>query len=105
VPTSCDDLTAIVQQAEPSVTACLDASPDGRALIALCATIGGATLFHVTPERAIEPLANAPGMRAIRVGDVTGDGLADIVGLVGNSITVLAQCSTRDVGACGSESR
>ena len=75
----------------------------GNDLIVLCRSQGDDTeLYRVTRTAGYEivPLeAQATGMHAIRVDDVTGDGLDDVIAVIGNggsrSLIVFRQCSTR----------
>lgn len=79
----------------------------GRELVVLCQD-GGSTLYRVRrgPDGLdIEPLVHASAtLTAIRVGDVTGDGVADVVGLEGvvgaRSLVVYPQCSSRELERC-----
>ncbi len=121
VPEQCDDLTPIIAAVAADVTACIDAAPgilrDGTAtstpgvdLIVLCRAGLETSLFRITREGdyVVRPLgAQLLGMRAIRVDDVTGDGLDDVVAVVGNggsqSLVVFSQCSSRELGACGTQ--
>jgi len=67
----------------------------------------GSTLYRVRRAAsglAIEQLVHtASSLAAIRVGDVTGDGVADVLALEGapgaQSLIVYPQCSSRDL-AC-----
>jgi hypothetical protein len=98
---SCDELGPAIA---PDAT-CVDAAParlgTGPALIALCRSgDGGSILLGVTAGQETTLLARGSGMSAIRVGDVTGDGVDDIVAVQGETgsqaLSVLAQCTTRD---------
>ena len=58
----------------------------------------------------IDPLVHAATpLAAIRIGDVTGDGVADVVGLEGavgaRSLVVYPQCSSRDLERCRTRER
>jgi hypothetical protein len=120
LPASCDDVVPAILAAWPATHACSDAAPGqlgyrdrmisaspGRDLVVLCQD-GGSTLYRVrrTPAGfAVEPLVHTTSpLAAIRVGDVTGDGLADIVGLEGvvgaRSLVVYPQCSSRELERC-----
>jgi len=120
VPSSCSDLGAVVAGVLPGAT-CSDASAGtvafrdpttpasiGTPLVALChdATGDGVLVRIDSSAGSYTATVIASGLaalRAIEVGDVTGDGVDDIVALQGDagsrSITVLAQCSSRDL-AC-----
>jgi hypothetical protein len=68
----------------------------------------GSTLYRVRRGPAgfaVDPLVHATTpLAAIRIGDVTGDGVADIVGLAGavgaRALVVYPQCSSRDLERC-----
>jgi hypothetical protein len=101
VVTTCDELGP---QIAPEAT-CIDAAPaklgTGPTLVVLCRTgDGGSILFGVAAGYQATVLARGSGMRAIRVADVTGDGVDDIVAVQGETgsqaVSVLAQCTTRD---------
>ncbi|HEU0033987.1 MAG TPA: VCBS repeat-containing protein [Kofleriaceae bacterium] len=112
VPEACEELAAIVG-ATPgsSVTACVDAAPARvgarSGLVVLCHEIGSDALYHVTREPTgyvATAITRATDLHAVRVGDVTGDQLDDIVAIQGragaSSLIVFAQCSTRDAATC-----
>lgn len=101
VVTSCEELQP---QIAPDAI-CIDAAParlgTGPALVALCrGADGGSLLLGVTATREATILARGTGTRTIRVADVTGDGVDDIVAVSGETgsqaVSVLAQCTTRD---------
>jgi len=117
-PTSCTDLGALVAAAAPDVTnlTCVDAAagnftaggpdvtPAQPALVLLCHDSSGTSLLARVASGAATILATGlPDLRQIVVGDVTGDGIDDIVAIRGDSdnrsITVLVQCSSHDL-AC-----
>ncbi len=120
VPSTCSDLGAVVAGVLPGAT-CSDAAPGtvafrdpttpasvGTSLIALCHdATGDGALVRIDSSAgsysATEIASGLGSLRAVEVGDVTGDGVDDIVALQGDagsrSITVLAQCSSRDL-AC-----
>ncbi len=113
IPERCDDLTAIIVAADPLVTTCIDAAPGvisatgGIDLVVLCRTGTQTSLYRVrkSGDYTVDELrAHATGMRSIRVGDVTGDGLDDVVATVGTtgtqSVLTFAQCSSRQLGGC-----
>ena len=120
VPSSCTDLGAVVAGVLPGAT-CSDAAPGtvafrdpttpasiGTSLIALChdTSADGALVRIDSTAGSYSATVLASGLgplRIVEVGDVTGDGVDDIVALQGDAgsqaITVLAQCSSRDL-AC-----
>lgn len=73
----------------------------------------GTTLYRVTwrdgAYASDELLHTATQLTSIEVGDVTGDGVDDVVGLEGASgteaLVVFAQCTSRDAASCTGESR
>lgn len=119
VPSACDDLVPVITAATPTVTACVDAAPGHLAyqdpfttpaaaadVIVLCHG-GGNTLHRVYRDAGgyhDEVLAHSTSaLSQIQIGDVTGDGLDDVVALDGDagshSLVVFPQCSSRDL-AC-----
>ena len=117
----CTDLApAIVAKVDGAET-CVDAAP-GRidhqdpftaavprpALIVLCRGAGVSMLERVVlgeGEPEITELSRVPtAFEALRVGDVTGDGLDDIAALANDhgaeTLEVFRQCSSRDVSVC-----
>lgn len=127
VPQACEDLmpaivAELAAQGEPPM-ACVDAAParirargpfDGQAtpvaddLVVVCGGDTGSTIFRV--ERGaglvVTPLARSPlRLARLHVGDVTGDGLDDVLAIEGDSgarsLVVFPQCSSRDAVACG----
>jgi hypothetical protein len=117
-PTSCTDLNDVVQAAASDVTqlTCVDAAagvfapagpdvaPPGPALLVLCHDPSGTSLLaRVSGTTATIVASGLPPLRQIVAGDVTGDGVDDIVAIRGDSgdraYTVLVQCSSRDL-AC-----
>lgn len=111
VPERCDDLTPLIVAADPLVTSCIDASPgvisdDGAVdLVVLCRTASQTGLYRVRGDQVFDLGAQATGMQAIRVGDVTGDGLDDVVATINTgtqAVLTFAQCSSRQLGGCRS---
>ena len=117
-PTSCTDLGALVVAAAPSVAmlTCVDAAagnfapagpdlaPPTPTLLVLCHDPTGTSLLaRVAGTTATIVATGLPPLRQIAVGDVTGDGVDDVVAIRGDSgdraLTVLVQCSSRDL-AC-----
>lgn len=124
IPTSCTDLVpdiiAATQGTDAVVTACIDAAPARVAfrdsmstvavaqdLIAICRG-GGSALYRVhRGEAGIEVTVLArtqTRLGALRIGDVTGDGLDDVIAIEGEngaqSLVVFPQCSSRNLAAC-----
>jgi hypothetical protein len=118
IPQACEDLTTVVAAAVPGVGPCIDAAPGalhdstqpappGVDLVVLCRDGAQTSLFRVHKDgdyvvAALE--AHAIGMTAIRLDDVTGDGLDDVIAMIGTggsqSVIVFSQCSSRERGAC-----
>lgn len=105
VATSCEDAGAAVAGAT-----CVAAAAASFGLVVACYPTGATTasLYRVAKVDGAytsELLAPAVGpIRALEVGDVTGDRVEDVIGLVGGfgaeSMIVFPQCTTRDI-ACG----
>ena len=107
MPTKCDD----VKTAIPSTTmSCVDAAPGRvgeRGLVVLCREGTVSTLFRVTRKAgslAATELAQGVALRSLRVADVTGDGVDDVVAVQGDgsasALVVFPQCTTRDAISC-----
>jgi hypothetical protein len=117
---TCIDLGAVVSAAVGEEIRCVDAGharvaragrfrpPDreGEDLVVLCRRpLGGNTLFRVSIDGAIvTPLLELAGADAMQVGDVTGDGIADLI-VIDRSFAVplmrvFRQCTSRDLD-CG----
>lgn len=118
---ACSDLTAEITAAVDGAAACFDAAPGrfgyrdafttqsaARDLVVLCRGAGVSMIERVTRTEAglvIDELARVPEvLDAIRVGDVTGDGVDDIAAIAvdhgSETLEVFRQCSSRDAAAC-----
>lgn len=111
MPTKCDD----IKSALPSTTlSCVDAAPGRvgeRGLIALCRTGATSSLFRVTRTNgalAATELAQGVALRSLKVSDVTGDGVDDVIAVQGDgsasALVVFPQCTTTDT-ACRSTAK
>jgi hypothetical protein len=120
IPERCAELLPVVQAVAPAVTACIDAAPGrlsprdrttpvvaGVDVVVLCRDAGpAASLFRVSfdggPRASL--LAQGVGLRAIRVADVSGDGVDDVVALQGDggsqSVVAYRQCTSREAASC-----
>jgi hypothetical protein len=119
-PASCIDVVPVITAAEPATTVCVDAAPAhvayrdptiaptaGEDLVVLCHD-DGSTLYRVHHEsdgyHADRLARSAAPLTAIEVGDVTGDGIDDVVALGGEpgsqTLVVLRQCTSRDAQTC-----
>lgn len=117
----CEDLAPAILAKVEGAEVCVDAAPGSvdyrdpftdtaRAaeLIVLCRGGGTSMLERVVlgasgPE--VSELSRVPGvLEALRVGDVTGDGLDDIAALANDhgaeTLEVFRQCSSRDASVC-----
>jgi len=120
LPLRCEELTPAVQAIAPAVTACIDAAP-GRLsprdrtttpspavdVVVLCRDDGpAASLFRLSFDGAWRAslLAQGKDLRAIRVADINGDGVDDVVALQGDggaqTLVAYRQCTSREAGAC-----
>ena len=122
-PKDCADLAPAIVAKVDGADVCVDAAPGkvdyvdpftapdtvrSAELIVLCRGGGVSMLERVVlgasgPE--VTELARVPGiLEALRVGDVTGDGIDDIAALANDhgagTLEVFRQCSSRDVSAC-----
>ncbi len=124
MPSTCTDLVPTIVAAEPSTTTCLDAAPGhlgygdpfttpsaAADVIVLC-NGDGATLHRVSYSGGAyhdQVLAHsASTLTQLQVGDVTGDGVDDVVAVVGDagsqSLVVFPQCTSRDLACLQSAS-
>lgn len=123
VPRSCEDLApaiiAATQGTAQVATTCFDAAParialrdsmsasGGQDLVVACRD-GGSSLYRVhrgEAELEISLLGRTQTrIGAVRTGDVTGDGVDDVIALEGESgarsLVVFTQCSSRNLAAC-----
>lgn len=118
---SCEDLTADILAAVDGAAACIDAAPghflyrdafstQGAVLdlVVLCRGGGVSMLERVTRGESglvVVELARVPELLdAIRVGDVTGDGVDDVAAIAvdhgSETLEVFRQCSSRDAAVC-----
>jgi hypothetical protein len=106
VPSRCTDLAGTIRTVAP-VTACIDAAPghigSSTGLVVLCSDPAGSALYTVTRDADgfhASALGRGTNLHGIRVGDVTGDGVDDVIGIAGDQVVVFAQCTTRNLGTC-----
>jgi hypothetical protein len=110
MPSACEDVQPAIDAVTAGLT-CVDAAP-GRigapGLVVLCRNASTSTLFRVTKSGALAAteLAQGVALRSLRVADVTGDGVDDVVAVQGDgsasALVVFPQCTTRDLGSCRS---
>ncbi|MEO7091857.1 MAG: hypothetical protein ABI175_01320, partial [Polyangiales bacterium] len=117
----CEDLTADILAAVDGAAACIDAAPGhflyrdafstqsaAGDLVVLCRGGGVSMIERVTRGAGgleVVELARVPEvLDAIRVGDVTGDGIDDVAAIAvdhgSESLEVFRQCSSRDAAVC-----
>jgi hypothetical protein len=120
LPQQCSDLEPTIKAAQPTTTACFDAAPGhfgysdpttpastGSDLVALCHD-DGATLYRIHHEADgyhADVLAHSTSpLASLRVGDINGDGIDDVVAVAGErgaqSLLVFPQCSSRTLATC-----
>lgn len=120
-PTSCEDLTPQILAKVDGATACFDAAPGrlafrnafsvdapGADLVVLCRGGGSSMLERVSRTAdglEVAELSRVPELLdALRVGDVTGDGVDDVAAIAvdhgAESLQVFRQCSSRDASVC-----
>jgi hypothetical protein len=110
----CSGVSELVAD-RPDITACIDAAPltlyngtgadtPGKDLVLLCREGETTSLFKMSNRTIVSLEARANGMQRIRAGDVTGDGVDDVIAVVGTggsqSLIVFKQCDSRELGAC-----
>ncbi|MDQ3336922.1 MAG: VCBS repeat-containing protein [Myxococcota bacterium] len=105
IPTQCEEV-----RPGSSTMSCIDAAPGRmreRGLVVLCREGTTSTLFQVIRRNAslsATELAQGVSLRALRVGDVTGDGVDDVVAVQGDgsasALVVYPQCTARDAASC-----
>jgi len=124
-PNSCTDIVAGAIAAVAPTATCFDAAPGHFTardrfsaaaapsdLIVACKDTG-TTLYRVSSSAGMYSaevlLHTSTALGSIEVGDVTGDGVDDIVALEGaagtQSLVVFAQCTSRNASSCTGESR
>ncbi|MDX2087270.1 MAG: VCBS repeat-containing protein [Kofleriaceae bacterium] len=124
-PTACEDLVPAIRLAvsdgEEPLTSCVDAAPGritpggaladataGSDLIALCRIANSSALYRVRRTGGgfdVSLLARTSArLEGLRVGDVTGDGVDDVLAIEGESgaqsLVVFPQCDSRDLASC-----
>ncbi|NVB81496.1 MAG: VCBS repeat-containing protein, partial [Kofleriaceae bacterium] len=120
IPSDCEDIAPRIVAAAPSTIACVDAAPGrlgyrdptiapaaGLDLLVLCRD-AGSTLYRVTKTADaydVTALSHVAGtLSAVQIGDVTGDGVDDVIGIAGEpgarSLVVFPQCTSRDSATC-----
>ena len=117
---ACTDVRDAITAVDATITTCIDATPGrftfrdtttaaspGNELAVLCYDgTGQSALFAIKPDRTAALVQRNLGpLRAIRAGDVTGDGVGDLVGITGGdagkALVVFPQCSSRDLACLG----
>jgi hypothetical protein len=125
-PNNCVDVVATAILPLSATASCFDAAPGHVSsrdrfsteattpdLIVACRDGGSVTLYRVTFANATYGaevlLKTMSAVTSIQIGDVTGDGVDDLVALIGasgaESLAVFRQCTSRDATSCVGESR
>jgi hypothetical protein len=120
MPQSCTDLYLTIHAANPATTRCYDVAPGHFAyrdpttpadastdLVALCHD-DGATLYRISHDATgfhADVLGHSTAaLTALRIGDINGDGLDDVVAVAGDrgsqTLVVFPQCSSRTLATC-----
>jgi hypothetical protein len=118
MPQQCDEISgttgATCSDLAPAQVTFRDPSTavgSGHDLVALCRDNTGSVLYRVTKQgtsyQATELVRSTRDLRGIRIGDVDGDGLDDVVAVAGDpgeqTLVVFRQCSSRELATCGGQ--
>lgn len=119
--TSCVDQVPAIADAAAAlgvpITACIDAAPiratfhdrttearSARSLVVACRDADGSALYRVSGGEVGLLGRTASKIDRLRAGDVTGDGVDDVLAIEGESgaqsLVVVPQCSSREQAAC-----
>ncbi len=119
--TSCEDRVPAVADAASAlgtpITACIDAAPiratfhdretlvsAAQSLVIACRDADGSALYRVRGDDVTLLARMSSKLDRIRVGDVTGDRIDDVLAVEGESgaqsLVVFPQCSSREQAAC-----
>jgi hypothetical protein len=93
---ACTDVGAAIA---PGST-CVDAAPSDVGTVVLCYLAGSASADVYRADTGARIATGLAALRAITMGDVTGDGVDDLIGLAGETLVVYPQCATTDL-ECG----